>query len=78
MTLNNSYKYSKTPIPRIIYLDNNRYEFCYNHIEEYNDNHKNYKCEYILMSMPVNEAEIVMHLMLKGYTEEKASEIIQQ
>jgi hypothetical protein len=68
-------KHANDPIPAIVDLGDNRFEFCYNQAEEQREDHTDYVADYIVLDMPVEKQSIVTALMVKGHTEQEANEL---
>lgn len=69
-------KHANEPIPQIVDLGDNRYEFCYNQTSEQREDHTDYIADYVVCDMPVNREVIIQALIDKGHTENEANELV--
>lgn len=68
-------KHANEPIPQIVDLGDDRYEFCYNHTQEQLEDHIDYITDYVVCDMPVNRQTIIEALIDKGHTEQEANQL---
>jgi len=73
-------KYSNDPIPVIVDLGDNRYEFCFNHSSEIvmNDegvSHTAYECDIVICEGTPDRSVIIAALIEDGKTQTEAEEL---
>ena len=65
-------KYSNDPITQIVDLGDGKYEFCFNHSEEVQEDHISYKCEIVVVGGVPDKDNIIAALIEDGKTEAEA------
>jgi hypothetical protein len=68
-------KHSNDPIPQIVDLGDGRFEFCYNHTQEQQENHIDYITDYVVCKMPVERQTVTDALIKKGHSQEEANQL---
>lgn len=69
-------KYSDDPIPQIVILGDGKYEFCFNHQQQQEDDKISYYCDIVYVWGTPDKTNIKQALVADGKSDQEADELL--